>query len=129
MGPGRWGSSDIHLGVKVGYADIFNTRALIEVAYSANGGVPEMAYGTHFFQDLVEAEIYPLALFPDEQDVSFNWDFFGHAPNALPELLPEERKWADVVTVIDVPAASHGRLLEVVMDADHDMALGYLRYY
>ncbi len=129
MGPGRWGSSDIHLGVKVGYADIFNTRALIEVAYSANGGAPEMAYGTHFFQDLVEAEIYPLALFPDEQDVCFNWDFFGQSPNALSDLLPDERKWADVVTVIDVPAVRQGQLLEVVMDADHDMALGYLRYY
>ena len=33
------------------------------------------------------------------------------------------------VTVIDVPAVREGQLLEVVMDADHDMALGYLRYY
>ncbi len=129
MGPGRWGSSDIQLGVRVTYADIFNTRALIEVAYSANGGTPEMAYGTHFFQDLVEAEIYPLALFPNEPDVSFNWDFFKLSPNTLPDLLPEERMWADVLTVIDVPAVSDGRLLEIVMDADHDEALGYLRYY
>jgi hypothetical protein len=129
MGPGRWGTSDIQLGVKVGYADIFNTRALIEVAYSANGGVPEMAYGTHFFQDLVEAEIYPLALFPDEPDVIFNWEFFKHAPNVLSQLLPDERKWSDVVTVIDVPSFSGGRLLEVIMDADRDEAVGYLRYY
>jgi hypothetical protein len=129
MGPGRWGTSDIHLGVKVSYADIFNTRALIEVAYTANGGAPEMAYGTHFFQDLVEAGIFPLALFPDEPGVSFDWDFFSHSPNALPHLLPDERQWSDVVTVIDVPSVSQGRLLEVVMDGDRDEALGYLRHY
>jgi hypothetical protein len=34
-----------------------------------------------------------------------------------------------VLTVIDVPAVADGRLLEIVMDADHDEALGYLRYY
>jgi len=129
MGPGRWGSSDIQLGVRVTYADIFNTRALIEVAYSSNGGTPEMAYGTHFFQDLVEAEIFPLALFPNEPDVCFNWDFFKLSPNTLPDLLPEEQMWSDVLTVIDVPAVSDGRLLEIVMDADHDEALGYLRGY
>jgi hypothetical protein len=129
MGPGRWGTSDIQLGVKVSYADIFNTRALIEVAYSANGGAPEMAYGTHFFQDLVEAGIYPLALFPDEPQVCFNWDFFRESPNALSHLLPDERKLSDVVTLIDVPFVSGGRLLEIVMDADRDEALGYLRQY
>jgi hypothetical protein len=129
MGPGRWGTSDIQLGVKVSYADIFNTRALIEVAYSTNGGTPEMAYGTHFFQDLVEAGIHPLALFPDDPGVCFNWDFFRRSPNVLPALLPDDQKWADVVTVIDVPAVTNGRLAEIIMNADHDEALGYLRHY
>jgi len=130
LGPGRWGSSNIHLGVKVSYADIYNARALIEVAMSTStDGAPEMAYGTHFFQDLVEARIYPLALFPGEPGNTFNHDFFERAPNMLPELLPQDAALAPYITVIDVPAASQGRLFELIMNTDQDEALGYLRYY
>src|SRR5690606_10354000 len=62
MGPGRWGSVNIELGVHVTYADIFNTKVLIEMAVAHNGNLPELSYGTHFFQDLVEAGIHSLAL-------------------------------------------------------------------
>ena len=53
MGPGRWGSQDIRLGVPVTYADICNARALVEIARSAEGYTPEPSFGTHFFQDLI----------------------------------------------------------------------------
>src|SRR5215211_7185845 len=49
VGPGRWGSSDAMQGVPVTYADIFNTRALVEVASKQNGFSSEPSYGTHFF--------------------------------------------------------------------------------
>jgi hypothetical protein len=130
LGPGRWGSSNIHLGVKVSYADIYNCRALIEVAVSdTTDGAPEMAYGTHFFQDLVEARIYPLALFPNDPDSIFNWGFFENAPNLLPNLLPDDAAMTDYITVIDIPANQEGRQLELIMNTDKDEALGYLRYY
>ncbi len=70
-----------------------------------------------------------MALFPNDPGVCFNWDFFRRAPNVLPDMLPDEDQWADVVSVIDVPAVTNGRLMEVIMNADHDEALGYLRYY
>ena len=66
LGPGRWGSANIDLGVPVSYADIYNSSALIELAYTQKGITPEPSYGTHFFQDLVESQIYPLAVYPDE---------------------------------------------------------------
>jgi hypothetical protein len=53
IGPGRWGSINPLLGVPVTYADIFNTRALVELATTQQGAIPEPSYGTHFFQDLV----------------------------------------------------------------------------
>ncbi|MBN2469402.1 MAG: hypothetical protein JXN59_01665 [Anaerolineae bacterium] len=130
LGPGRWGTSNIHLGVKVSYADIYNSRALIEVAVSTSSdGAPEMAYGTHFFQDLVEARIFPLAIYPDEPGTLFRWDFFMQAPNMLPALVPQDAALADYLTVIDIPAVSQGRLLELIMNTEQDEALAYLREY
>ncbi len=129
MGPGRWGSSNIDLGVKVTYADIYNTRMLIEIAVARNGIIPEVSYGTHFFQDLVESKIYPLSLYPDNPNVVFNQEFFNDSPNCLAELLPSDSVYSDYIKVIHVPRASQGRLLRVVMNAEESRALGYLRPY
>lgn len=127
MGPGRWGSANVDLGVKVTYADIHNASALIEVALARGDHAPEASYGTHFFQDLVEAQIYPLPLYPDDPDTLFNWKFFDESPNVLAELVPDWAKYAAYVKVIDVPAVADGRYLEIVMDGEDDEALGYLK--
>jgi hypothetical protein len=131
MGPGRWGSSNPDLGVKVTYADIFNTRMLIEIGLSQGNGSPEVSHGTHFFQDLVEARIFPLAVYPQQPGVHFDQGFLTSAPNKLAELLPEANRAsiADVIKVIDVPAARDGRMLEVVMSVDQGDALAYFRHY
>ncbi|MCB9078049.1 MAG: PEP/pyruvate-binding domain-containing protein [Anaerolineaceae bacterium] len=129
MGPGRWGSSNSDLGVKISYADIYNTSMLIEIAIPRNGANPELSYGTHFFQDLVETNIYPLALFPESSETVFNKPFFDQAPNQLALLLPQDSDLADYVKVINVPKVSQGRLLRVVMSANHSQALAYLYQY
>jgi hypothetical protein len=129
MGPGRWGSGNIELGVKVSYADIYNTAMLIEIGLSEGGSTPEVSYGTHFFQDLVEAEIFPLALYPDQGNTIFNWRFFRETSNILADLLPKEASYADCIRVIDVPAGAQGRLAEVIMDGESSQAIAYLRYY
>jgi hypothetical protein len=126
MGPGRWGSSNIDLGVKVTYADIFNTRVLVEIAMGKDGEAPEVSYGTHFFQDLVETGIYPLPLYPNDEGVTFNRAFLESAPNVLPELLPADAAYAGYVKVIDVRAVSGGRSLEIVMNGEQEQALAYL---
>jgi len=128
MGPGRWGSSNMSLGVKVTYADIDHARVLAEVAVSQGAHAPEASYGTHFFQDLVEAQIYPLPLYPDDPDTFFNWPFFRQAPNSLYQILPDAPPdLAEALKVIDVPAVSGGRRLTIAMSSDQDQALGYLR--
>jgi hypothetical protein len=125
MGPGRWGSANIELGVKVTYADIYNCRVLIEVAMAREGGRPEVSHGTHFFQDLVEARIYPLALYPGESDVIFDSAFLDGAPNRLAALLPADAAYSDYLQVIHLPSASGGRLLHLVMNADEEKAIAY----
>lgn len=127
MGPGRWGSSNIDLGLPVGYADINNVRVLVEVASPRGQGVPDVSYGTHFFQDLVEAHIYALPLFLDDPGIIFNRAFILGSPNDLADLLPGDAAYAEYVQVIDVPAVSGGRHLEIVMDEERGEALAYLK--
>ncbi len=127
MGPGRWGSGNADLGVKVTYADIHNASALIEVALARGDHAPEASYGTHFFQDLVEAQIYPLPLYPDDPTTLFNWPFFDRSPNALADLAPECAKYNRYVKVIDVPAVADGRCLEMLMNSEEDEALAYVK--
>jgi hypothetical protein len=129
MGPGRWGSSNPQLGLKVTYADIYNSRALIEMAQARGDSVPEVSYGTHFFQDLVESRIFPLPLYPDDARTTLNRQFFERAPNALHLLLPEDATHEHYVKVIDVPAVGGGRLMELVMVNEAEEALAYLRHY
>lgn len=125
MGPGRWGSrGDIKLGVQVTYSDINNTSLLMEIATRRGSYVPDVSFGTHFFQDLVEANIRYLPLFPGESNVVFNDRFVEEAPNLLAELLPEYSRLASAIRVVDVPRATGGLVLRVLMNADANHALG-----
>lgn len=127
MGPGRWGSrGDVKLGVNVSYSDISNTALLVEIARQKGSYLPDLSFGTHFFQDLVEAEIRYLPLYPDDEGTVFQEKFFCDSPNILPRVLPEFSHFADTVKVIDVPQATGGKVLRVLMDADLDEAVGIL---
>ncbi len=127
MGPGRWGSrGDIKLGVSVTYSDINNTAVLIEIARKTGGYVPDLSFGTHFFQDLVESGIRYLPLYPDDPGVVFQESFLKGAPNMLPGLLPEFASLAHTIRVIEVPRAAGGRVLRILMNADQDEAIGIL---
>jgi pyruvate, water dikinase len=126
VGPGRWGSrGDIKLGVSVTYSDISNTAMLVEVG-RRGGSAPEVSFGTHFFQDLVESAIRYLPLFPGEAGTTFNEGFLLGADNALGTLLPEYAHLAGVVRVIDVPAVASGAVLRVLMNADLGLAVAFL---
>jgi len=127
MGPGRWGSrGDIKLGVSVSYSDISNTAMLVEIARQKGNYVPDLSFGTHFFQDLVESRIRYLPLYPDEEGIVFNERFLLRSHNLLPELLPDCADLADTVRVVDIAAAAEGKVLRVLMNADLDEAMGLL---
>ncbi|MGZ3317584.1 MAG: PEP/pyruvate-binding domain-containing protein, partial [Isosphaeraceae bacterium] len=90
VGPGRWGSrGDIKLGVPVTYSDINNAAMLIEVARQKGNYLPDLSFGTHFFQDLVEASIRYLPLYPDDPTTTFNEIFYRRSRNVLRDLFPE----------------------------------------
>jgi len=127
MGPGRWGSrGDIRLGVPVTYADISNAALLVEIARQRGGYLPDLSFGTHFFQDLVESSIRYLPLYPDDPGTVFASQFFQPENDRLTEIAPDLSSLAGVVRVIDVREASDGRVLQVLMNGDQDRAVGVL---
>ncbi|MBU1096536.1 MAG: nucleotidyltransferase domain-containing protein [Bacteroidetes bacterium] len=128
IGPGRWGSrGDIKLGVSVTYSDINNTAMLIEVARKKGSYVPDLSFGTHFFQDLVESSIRYLPLYPDDEGIIFNERFFQLSKNLLGDLLPQYKKLIPVIRVIDVPAVTNGKILKILVNAEIDEAVAVLK--
>ncbi len=103
IGPGRWGTTTPSLGVPVCFAEIDTAGVLCEIVAMRDDLVPDVSLGTHFFNDLVEADILYLALFPGRPGNSWNVEYFEQAPNRLSELLPGDARWAEVVRVIDPP--------------------------
>ncbi|MGZ3580003.1 MAG: PEP/pyruvate-binding domain-containing protein, partial [Syntrophales bacterium] len=126
MGPGRWGSSNIDLGVNVTYADINNTAALVEIAREEAGHLPEFSYGTHFFLDLVEAGIIYVPVYPNDPEADFNHEFFEKSPNILMDLLQDAVKFRDVLQIIDVPATTGGKYAKVLADPQRQKALCFI---
>lgn len=130
VGPGRWGTTNPDLGVLIGYADIYNTRALVELSGKEIGLAPEPSFGTHFFQDLIESNIYPLAINLDDEHTVFNHDFFYNTPNQLEKLFPEisERNsaYCHCIRIIQVETFRPGYHLDLAMDGEKNHAVCFL---
>ena len=126
VGPGRWGSTNLDLGVYVSYADIHNAAALVELSGYEIGTAPEASLGTHFFQDLMEAQIYPLALSLRDKNVQFNREFFYEAPNSIEKFLAIDPAIADCINLIEVNSYRPGHHLELIMDDEKGEALAFL---
>jgi hypothetical protein len=114
MGPGRWGTTTPSLGVPVRFAEINNISVLAEIAFSEGKLMPELSFGTHFFQDLVETNIFYAALFPDNEDVVFNRGWLTDSKNLFAALIPESRKYEDLLGVYDVSQRSLKIMSDVV---------------
>ena len=96
------------------------------MAREDSGHVPEVSYGTHFFQDLVEAQIIYLPVYPDDESSMFNSQFFASSDNILSDLLPGSAQFESVVQVIDVPQEANGAYANVVADPHSHTAICFL---
>jgi hypothetical protein len=127
VGPGRWGTSTPDLGVHVTYGDIYNSRALVELAGEEVGASPEPSFGTHFFQDLMEADIYPLGVFLDEEGTIFQRDFFYKTPNRLSEFISiENPRVVAALKLIAVADYRPNARMDLIMDANKSRAVAFL---
>lgn len=122
-GPGRWGTAEPSLGVPVSFAEISRVTALCEIIEMREGLVPDVSLGTHFFNDLVEAQILYFALVPGKEGNQVNTSLLERAPNRLAALLPDAAAWADAVRVIDAADMPGGRALCLRADALRQRAI------
>lgn len=87
--PGRICTSSPELGVPSGFSDISEFSVIAEVSESKVGYIPELSYGSHIFQDLVEAGILYTAVFEKESTIAFSPDLlkeFADVTNGVTEL-------------------------------------------
>ena len=102
MVPGRIGTTSPELGVPTSFADISEFEAICEIANSEAGYNPELSYGSHFFQDLVESGILYNAIFENEKTKIFNMELLAGFKNILEEFNEKYEKLRDIIRIYDV---------------------------
>jgi hypothetical protein len=100
--------------VPIKFAEINKTTALAEVAYEGGNLMPELSFGTHFFHDLVESDIFYTALFPQKEEVVFNRDKFLQMPNLLSSFLPEGKDYESVIRVFEPESGNLQIMCDVI---------------
>lgn len=116
IGPGRWGTTTPSLGVPVTFSDINSVAILCELAIMHEGLIPEVSMGTRFFNDLIENDMLYVAVYPGQKGYCFNEAMLLSRPNLLAGLLPDAKRWARMVHVVDFPAEPDGPRLFAEMD-------------
>ncbi len=98
--PGRIGTSSPELGVPVTFAEISDFNMIAEVAYSKVGYMPELSFGSHMFQDLVEAEILYVAIMENTDTRIYDPAFLSQFEEVGHTLLDEDM--ASIISVYRV---------------------------
>ncbi|MDF1614110.1 PEP/pyruvate-binding domain-containing protein [Desulfurivibrio dismutans] len=103
IGPGRWGTTTVSLGIPVTFSEICQAACVIEVVAMHEGLIPDVSLGTHFFNDLVEFDIMYLAFYPGKQGSELNRQRLAGFRNRFLDLVPEAeyRTLAEIITVVD----------------------------
>ncbi len=115
--PGRICTSSPELGVPSTFADISEFDAIVEVSEKRAGYMPELSYGSHIFQDLVEAGILYSAIFESESTVRFAPEKLTARENRLADYSELAPELSDVIHVCDT--ADSGVMLYYDMATEH----------
>ena len=115
--PGRICTSSPELGVPSAFADISEFDTIVEVSEKRAGYVPELSYGSHIFQDLVEAGILYSAIFESGSTIRFAPGKLTARENRLADYSDLAPELADVVHVCDT--AGSGVMLYYDMATEH----------
>ena len=83
--------------------------------------MPELSYGSHIFQDLVEAGILYTAVFKDESTLQFCPELLNGMPDLVKEYTNEAEQVEGIIRICD--AAGSGLTLYYDMSTEHVMAV------
>ncbi len=97
--PGRICTSSPELGVPSSFAEISEFDAIFEVSESRAGYIPELSYGSHIFQDLVESEILYTAVFESDSTLEFHPEYLMEGENKISEYFDQGEELKDIVFV------------------------------
>jgi hypothetical protein len=126
VGPGRWGTTTPALGVPTAFAEVHRVSALCELVESGGKAVPDVSLGSHFFDELVEADMLYVAVHAGLPGHRLAEDLLRRGRNVLPELLPQDAHLSSVLHVLDFPLPGDGRTLWLDADFLRQQALCYL---
>ena len=99
MAPGRVGTSSPELGVPTRFADISCFSEICEVSDSRTGFMPELSYGSHMFQDMVEAEMTYSAIWNDQKTIQYDPDLLADERDIFPEICSELSELNGLISV------------------------------
>lgn len=116
--PGRIGTSSPELGVPVTFADISGFCGICEVSEKRAGYMPELSFGSHMFQDLVEADIFYGAIFGNEKTIQFHPEMFSDCPEIFEEICPDKKYVSHMIHVYDLK----GKNVKLWVDAPGNRA-------
>ena len=74
IGPGRWGTSTPSMGVPVSFAEINTVSVLVELILPQEHLMPDLSLGTHFFSEMVEAEMLYVAQKASEEGLKLSFE-------------------------------------------------------
>ena len=120
VGPGRWGSTTPTLGVPVTFHEISRVAVLCEVVTMRDDLVPDVSLGTHFFNDIVEADMLYVALFPDREGNLLDTAYFESAPSPSSTDTSWDQSLTGAVRLLDLPEPE---MLTLVADAPAQTAI------
>lgn len=111
--PGRIGTTSPELGVPVAYADISQFCAVCEVAYEKAGYFTDLSYGSHMFQDMVEAGVFYGAITKNRTTKLYRPEMLKQYPEILHKWWPDAGKIREIVKLYDLT----GLHASIILDA------------
>ena len=116
--PGRVGTTSPELGVPTSFSEISTFEIICETENRSAGYNPELSYGSHIFQDLVEAQILYTAVFCDQKTIRYVPGKLRNCRDIV-EKFENGKALHSIVHVYEV----HGRTCEVYYDVANEHLL------
>ena len=107
LAPGRVGTSSPDLGIPTRFSDISCFSVICEVSDRQAGFLPELSYGSHMFQDMVEAEMSYSAVWDDPKTLAYDPAVLRGLPNRFPAICPEMAEFQDMIAVLEPVGLSY----------------------